>query len=361
MVENNEIGFLEENVRALCRIGQSTKTKRAGFIGEKGIGFKSVFTVTDRPEVHSNGFHFCFDRTNSQQILGYVVPEWIESESPRTPHTTLILPAKPGASFTTEKLGELTEDVLLFLRKLRAIQICNETAGRTRSYRKREVDGLVTLAVSEVTDGGADSTTVERRYRTVRHIYSTATLAEQKREGVQEAEIVLAFPIDENGVAEAGDTKSVFAFLPVRDFGFRFSFRPTSCSAQIVKIFTRQVPGMCAPEKRSHRRSFGQCRCSARIPCLLAHSCSTSRDPRKWPNPFFAEVGNGIVKALKGTPCILVESGAWRVPAEVLTADDDFARLFVNEDLQRVLGVEYLSKQVDAPKAVLDRLGSRPG
>src|SRR5688500_4623525 len=56
VVENNELGFTEPNVAALCKVGQSTKTKHEGFIGEKGIGFKSVFTVTDKPEVHSNGF-----------------------------------------------------------------------------------------------------------------------------------------------------------------------------------------------------------------------------------------------------------------------------------------------------------------
>src|SRR5438874_1854922 len=42
LVQNNEAGFEEPNVRALCSIGQSSKKKAAGYIGEKGIGFKSV-------------------------------------------------------------------------------------------------------------------------------------------------------------------------------------------------------------------------------------------------------------------------------------------------------------------------------
>lgn len=39
----------KENVRALCDIGQSTKTARSGYIGQKGIGFKvSAFQKNNR-------------------------------------------------------------------------------------------------------------------------------------------------------------------------------------------------------------------------------------------------------------------------------------------------------------------------
>jgi hypothetical protein len=43
---NNERGFSAKNMRALCDIGNSTKKgSSAGYIGKKGIGFKSVFRV----------------------------------------------------------------------------------------------------------------------------------------------------------------------------------------------------------------------------------------------------------------------------------------------------------------------------
>src|SRR5665213_1163168 len=42
-VLNNETGFGEESVRAICDVSRSTKSKAKGHIGEKGIGFKSVF------------------------------------------------------------------------------------------------------------------------------------------------------------------------------------------------------------------------------------------------------------------------------------------------------------------------------
>lgn len=46
IVLNNEQGFSAMNIRALCDVGNSTKKgSSAGYIGQKGIGFKSVFRV----------------------------------------------------------------------------------------------------------------------------------------------------------------------------------------------------------------------------------------------------------------------------------------------------------------------------
>ena len=76
-VLNNESGFSEQNTRAICDVGKSTKgTCRSGYIGQKGIGFKSVFRITNTPEIHSNGFHVKFDA--STDPIGYILPHWIE-------------------------------------------------------------------------------------------------------------------------------------------------------------------------------------------------------------------------------------------------------------------------------------------
>ncbi|KAM0901187.1 hypothetical protein ACQ4PT_020148 [Festuca glaucescens] len=70
---NNEKGFCADNIRALCDIGNSTKKgSNMGYIGNKGIGFKSVFRVTDAPEIHSNSFHVKFDITEGQ--IGFILP-----------------------------------------------------------------------------------------------------------------------------------------------------------------------------------------------------------------------------------------------------------------------------------------------
>ena len=79
LVLNNEVGFSEQNVRAICDVGKSTKgAHRSGYIGQKGIGFKSVFRVTDTPSIHSNGFHIKFDATSD--AIGFILPHWCGEE-----------------------------------------------------------------------------------------------------------------------------------------------------------------------------------------------------------------------------------------------------------------------------------------
>ena len=69
----NELGFTEANVRAICRIAASTKkveNNRKGYIGEKGIGFKSVFEVADGVWVKSGAMCFKFDKSKPLGMIG---------------------------------------------------------------------------------------------------------------------------------------------------------------------------------------------------------------------------------------------------------------------------------------------------
>jgi len=74
------VGFSESNIRALCDVGRTTKKHTVGYIGQKGIGFKSVFKITDAPQIHSRGFHVAFDLMQ-HSALGYVLPTWVEDAS----------------------------------------------------------------------------------------------------------------------------------------------------------------------------------------------------------------------------------------------------------------------------------------
>ena len=71
-VFNNEKGFRDNDISAICDVNKSTKKGKAGYIGQKGIGFKSVFRVSDFPELHSSDYHIQFD------VANYIVPTWLE-------------------------------------------------------------------------------------------------------------------------------------------------------------------------------------------------------------------------------------------------------------------------------------------
>ena len=75
-------------MKALCDVGKSTKQHKVGYIGQKGIGFKSVFKVTDAAEIHSRGFHISFDLVQ-HQALGYILPSWIGASPQNSPQARL--------------------------------------------------------------------------------------------------------------------------------------------------------------------------------------------------------------------------------------------------------------------------------
>ena len=123
IVENNEAGFTEKNIEAICAVGKSTKEKAKGFIGEKGIGFKSVFRVTSRPFIFSNGYCISLPEVHEATGLGYIVPEWVENIPAQIDQsvTSIVLPLDVtdfGHEEVRKMLTDIEPESILFLYKL---------------------------------------------------------------------------------------------------------------------------------------------------------------------------------------------------------------------------------------------------
>ncbi|KAM7255794.1 hypothetical protein ACFE04_011535 [Oxalis oulophora] len=136
---NNENGFSPKNIDSICSVGRSTKkgNRKRGYIGEKGIGFKSVFLITSQPYIFSNGYQIRFNEGPCPlSNLGYIVPEWVEDNpsladlhelygsGSNLPTTTLILPLKPDKVDPVKKqLSSIQPEVLLFLSKIKHFSV----------------------------------------------------------------------------------------------------------------------------------------------------------------------------------------------------------------------------------------------
>lgn len=220
VVSNNEAGFSEDNVRALCRVGQSSKVAKGGYIGEKGIGFKSVFTVSDAPEIHSNGYHFRFDRSGADNLLGYVVPHWHEPAQPvDDAATTIVLPAKPALVFDESTLDDLDAKLLLFLSKVRELELRREDG--TWLHTRGDEGSVTRLTSTLKPQQGAAQVSTMRYVRFSRDL-SMRGVEDEKRDGIEITELALAFPVTESGKATPEPGCPTFAFLPIRPFGFSF-------------------------------------------------------------------------------------------------------------------------------------------
>src|SRR2546421_941074 len=122
--------FKRSDVENITGIGNSDKTEEVNKIGRFGIGFKSVFAITDRPEIYTllEGDPFAF------AIEHLVVPATISGdfEQGHRYNTRFIFPFIKGQESTLyskirERLSSLGFETMLFLQKLASIEWQTET------------------------------------------------------------------------------------------------------------------------------------------------------------------------------------------------------------------------------------------
>lgn len=119
-VFHNGTDFTFQNVEGITGIGKGTKRDDLTKIGKFGIGFKSVYAITQSPIVHSGTFHFA--------IKDFVVPEQIDSITPND-GTKIILPFNHSKRSRAEiydlvanRLRNIGLTSLLFLKYIDAIK-----------------------------------------------------------------------------------------------------------------------------------------------------------------------------------------------------------------------------------------------
>ena len=107
--------FDEDDVKGICDIGEGTKSE--GDIGQFGIGFKSVYRFTDRPQVHSGDEDFGIDN--------YVYPSAqpkIERDQDQTVFIIPLRDAEANNAVVADGLRQINLDTLLFLRQIDSVE-----------------------------------------------------------------------------------------------------------------------------------------------------------------------------------------------------------------------------------------------
>jgi hypothetical protein len=109
--------FDERDVRGICGIAESTKDKDLTAIGRFGIGFKSVYAFTPRPEIYSGDENFA--------IEDFVLPTAISPIDRPGGETIFVLPLRSEDASGRDEIGEglqgLGPRTLLFLRQIEEI------------------------------------------------------------------------------------------------------------------------------------------------------------------------------------------------------------------------------------------------
>jgi hypothetical protein len=225
-VVHNGRPFTEVDVRSLCGIRSSKKPEK-GSLGYLGIGFKSVFKVTDSPEIYSGGFRFKFDRNHSDwaplasETPWHVIPIWLDgkSEEIEDDKTTFIIPYREIAHYRTllEDAKRLRTDLYLFLRWLKEIRAVDEVSGTAWTLKNEgdDADGITTLS----RNGQRNRFKFFRSEVEVPNYVKGDRLTQEFRPNVIRRGISIAFALDEKGDLDPSPLRAmyggVYSFLPL--------------------------------------------------------------------------------------------------------------------------------------------------
>lgn len=121
ITEYNETGFTRANIRSITAIGESTKNKLLSnnnkSIGEKGVGFKTIFAISSKITIHSGNYHFSL--SDKEPTIPRVINDvGIDSVS----GTKMEIELKGGEAFPTYKEKDILE-LCICLRNLKKLTI----------------------------------------------------------------------------------------------------------------------------------------------------------------------------------------------------------------------------------------------
>ena len=230
-IDCNEDGFNKENVYAICSVGASTKkneSQKRGFIGEKGIGFKSVFKVADTVHISSGPWSFGFDKRHQLGRIVLFIAQFPSELLPGQTQMLLDLCSKEQVKKINKELEDIDPKILIFLRKLKTIEI--KTPSRHETFRATSQNnnglppGIITIGVETRQHGHAPDLS-ETKFLVFRDFLAD-TSPHPERDGITESERVLAFPLDEDFDFES--SQRTYAYLPIDDYGFKVRTPPFS-------------------------------------------------------------------------------------------------------------------------------------
>jgi hypothetical protein len=180
------------------------------------LGFKSVFKVADVVHISSGMYTFTLDR---RKEMGMITPIWAPSLPEVPGWTTFDLELSDSADpkMLSAYLKDIQPALLLFLRKLCYMTIEGPIGpqGRTATIeiRRDNVDTDI-VGLQRIENG---RTSIESYFR-VTHVTQTYP-GEERRKDVTHSNVVLAFPLTETEAPQVSP-QSVYAFLPLRSYGF---------------------------------------------------------------------------------------------------------------------------------------------
>ena len=324
VLHHDGLPFDARDVVGVCSIGQTTK--RQDQIGFFGVGFKSVYELTERPRVHSEGWNF--------EIADVSVPRPLGGRPADLPQdgTVIVLPLRPGLDAARspralyEKTARLDPCVLLTLPGLERLEASLEAPALRRELQRVEGQG----GLSTILENPAG---IARSYRVAERVYTRRGAAEQLgRPEETTVKVGLACAPDGSPTPLSPEARLVYSYLPTEErSGLRFwvqghfevpvdreRVNPESAWNQdIVKIIPEILADLCRSNPPQQALALAE---------LLPL-------PTDIESPLWRPVAAGLPAALGELPLLPDARGTLRPARELIVAEPAIAALFDEEPL----------------------------
>jgi len=193
-----------KDVESITGLAETTKIDDKTNIGKFGVGFKSVFAITDEPEIISGKYHFTIEKL----FIPRPKPDLSEKESIISrfifPFNNPKKPREQAFKEIENELHNLGSETLLFLNNINKIEYLLPD-GKTLGYMEQieeEEDGIATIKVKIPNED-------EKIYYWLRYIDKIIIVDENGKEVVWP--IAIAFKLEKN---EQKESKSKWRIMP---------------------------------------------------------------------------------------------------------------------------------------------------
>lgn len=326
--------FKRVDVERITRLGDSGKRHEEHKIGNFGIGFKSVFAVTDRPEVYCklDGKPFAF------AMEDLVVPVALEPMSAQGDETLFVLPytKKERANLSAEAAEQLAKtgpEVLMFLNHIAELS-WEDAAGNGEKCRCiRERDGVVQFERS----GTGNNRSGKINSSSYRLFRCAVTLPDGRK-----SEACVAFRLNAEGhvISERVPAKLWVYFETEEPTGLRFRlhgpFKLTDSRANIMRAepFNKQVIEDLAALAAS---ALTQLRDEGR---LVRESLNAFPIPADELRDGWKNVGDALWQVMREEEVLPKAAGDCAKPSSLWQGTQELRAVFEDSDLATLFGGE---------------------
>ncbi|GLA20578.1 hypothetical protein AnigIFM62618_009153 [Aspergillus niger] len=378
VVDCNEDGFTHENLVAICNVGKSSKTGAQGYIGEKGIGFKSVFMVAWKVHIQSGDFSFSFRHKPGGSGMGMISPIWEDVEEqlqrPLTRMTLYLHEDTAPRETAMQQFRELQDTLLLFTKNLQRLEVSmyddeeKQLSSTVFAISSQNENVKVLTKTLLARDGTSEELT--RNYHLTKYIAHdlpgsenrTYTDKEQKTRAYSRADIILAFPVTKDSVPVI-EPQDVFAFLPIRSMGYTVGF--PSCKALQFLIHSDFVTDASRQDivRSSARNRKLRTEIASAFNAAVLEMCKhpslrytwmrylPQRDGHQW-DPFWMELLDEIKSRLTTSPILQSRTSGFWFPIKQMRRLQNFVHdksgdpLFPDLQREQYLSAHYSKKDI---------------